>query len=57
MAGCWNEIAIPSAAALSGDKGETRLSPNAISPALGCKAPEMMPISVDFPAPFSPRIA
>ena len=56
-AGCWWTIAMPRAAASRGVSEATVCPPTVIVPVSGTIVPDAMFISVDLPAPFSPRIA
>src|SRR6185437_12809235 len=56
-AGCWWTIAMPRAAASRGVSEATVCPATVIVPVSGTSVPDAMLISVDLPAPFSPRIA
>jgi hypothetical protein len=56
-ASSWWMRAMPCALASRGSRNSTLLPPMRISPELGSNSPPSMRISVDLPAPFSPRRA
>jgi hypothetical protein len=54
---CWNTMPMPSERACAGLAIFTRLPFQRIEPASGLTIPQMIFISVDLPAPFSPSTA
>ena len=56
-AGCWWTMAMPSWAAVAGVRRSTSAPSTSIVPLSGATVPEATFISVDLPAPFSPRRA
>ncbi len=52
---CWNTVPMPSDRLARGEAIRTGLPSIRISPSSGCCMPARMPISVDLPAPFSPK--
>ena len=54
---CWCTIPIPRLIASSGDLNLTCFPPRKISPSSGWYCPKRIFIRVDFPAPFSPKMA
>ena len=53
----WKMQATPAALAAAGEGNETSRPSSVIRPSLGAMTPAMILMSVDLPAPFSPRIA
>ena len=53
----WNTLTMPTALAACGVSNFTGLPSKIISPSSGATTPEMILMSVDLPAPFSPSTA